>query len=215
MSRIRPTRWSGRHLAGALAATAIVVLAGCSSDGSDGADEAPSTTAAPVTTTTVGTTTSTAGASTTETTAAADTTTTTAPGGAEPTALSLPEGRYQGYFKGLSDGTVEGQAVQVVDFDEVELLTGDAANEAARADGLIGDDESVPNDYYIVDDDPSTVSLPVIPDGVVTLLEPGGAIPRPGSITEAADDPNQLYAIEVIVVRDISLITATEAIYLP
>lgn len=213
MTRIGPTHPSRRQAAGALMAAAVLGLAACSSDGSDGSAQATSTTAK-TSTTALGSTT-TVGASTTDTTAAVETTTTTIPAGTEPSALSLPEGRYQGYFKGLSDGTVEGQAVQVVAFDQVELLTGDRANEAARADGLIGDDESVPNDYYIVDDDPSTIDLPVIPDGVVTLLEPGGAIPRPGSIPEAAEDPNQLYAIEVIVVRDISLITATEAIYLP
>lgn len=196
--------------AAAVLIVASVALASCSSKG--GSDEAKdTTTTAEVTSTTEAATTTTEAPSTT----AAEPSTTTADGGTTEGYGSLPEGTYQGYFRGLSDGTVEGQAVQVVAFDQVEMLTGDAADQAGREQGLIGEDEHMPNDYLIVDDDDSTILLPVIPDGVVTLLEPGGAVERPGSITEAAEDPDQLYEIEVVVVRDISLITATKAVYLP
>ena len=128
---------------------------------------------------------------------------------------SLPEGIHTGYFTGVSDGMVEGQPVQVVAFDPVELLTGQEAIDAAIA---AGDAEpgatSIDNDYYIVNDDTSLLLLPVIPDGVVSVIREGSSEPQPGSIDEAVLLPS-LYEVDIVVVRGISLITATEGVYLP
>lgn len=64
----------------------------------------------------------------------------------------------------------EGTAGTVtVGVDEAEMLTGDEALAAAREDGAIGEDEELPNDFYIRNPDESTIDLTVSPDVVVTL----------------------------------------------
>ena len=217
------------------AATTVLVLclalvaAACSSKG--GSDGASSTTAAVTSTTasagssTTSTTsggsggTSTTSAPTTSTTGASTTSTTsvgTGPGGATTPGLgSLPAGTHYGYLTGVSDGQVEGQQVQVVSFDKVEFLTGDAAVKAAIAHGdAPAGATSIDDDYYIVNDNKLIRLLPVIPDGIVTVLHDGSSEPQEGSIDEAVSTPG-LYKIEVVVVRGVSLITATEAVFLP
>ena len=129
----------------------------------------------------------------------------------------LDEGPHLGYLTGVRDGTVEGQSVQIVGFDKVELLTGEEAVEAARDAGDIGpDDTAVDNDYYIVNDNPLVRDLPVIPDGQVWVLENDGGSPdlRPGSVDEAVAIPT-LYEIEVVVVRGVSLVTGISGYFLP
>jgi hypothetical protein len=73
----------------------------------------------------------------------------------------LPDGRHFGSIRSTS-----GIAVR---FEPAEFLTGEAANEAAREDGVIGPGETVPNDYYINDDDAPSVNLPVSMDAEVLL----------------------------------------------
>ena len=83
----------------------------------------------------------------------------------------LPDGRHFGSITG-TDGIN-------IDFDEAEFLTGDAAIAAARQDGVIAPGETVPNDYYIDDDDASVRGLPV--GGHVSVhLETAGRDGRPG-----------------------------------
>lgn len=209
-----------------LAAAAVLALplGACSSGG--GSDDASTTTRAEGSTSTTeasSTTTGADGSSTTEassSTTGADGSTTTVPtsgpdGETTEGFGSLSEGIHHGYFTGVSDGMVEGQPVQVVAFDPVELLTGQEAIDAAIANG---DAEpgatSIDNDYYIVNDDTSLMLLPVIPDGVVSVIRDGSSEPQPSSIDEAVTLPN-LYEVEIVVVRGISLITATEGVYLP
>ena len=205
----------------AAAAALALPLAACGSDG--GSDDASTTTTEATSTTTASSSTAGDGTSTTEassdTTGGGDTSTTvptSGPDGETTEGLgSLPEGLHRGYFTGVSDGMVEGQPVQVVAFDPVELLTGQEAIDAAIA---AGDAEpgatSIDNDYYIVNDDTSLMLLPVIPDGVVSVIREGSSEPQPGSIDEAVLLPN-LYEIEIVVVRGISLTTATEGVSLP
>ena len=50
----------------------------------------------------------------------------------------------------------------------MEMLTGDEAVAAAREDGVIGEDEDLPNDFYIRDLEEET-TLPVAPDASVVL----------------------------------------------
>ncbi len=218
------------RLAALLAATLLALaLVACGSD--DGSDDASTTTTEATTTTTVdGSSATTAGdgeddpatsttGRTSSTTGGSDPSTTvpsTGPGGETTEGLgSLPEGTHHGYFTGVSDGTVEGQPVQVVAFDPVELLTGQEAVDAAIAHG---DAEpgatSIDDDYYIVNDDTSLMLLPVIPDGVVSVIREGSSEPQPSSIDEAVTLPN-LFEVEIVVVRGVSLITATEGVYLP
>ena len=63
---------------------------------------------------------------------------------------SLEEGRHFGYIKSVDIG---GSPFSLV-FDKADFLTGQAATEAAREDGVIGPDESQPNDYYIRNQNP-------------------------------------------------------------
>jgi multidrug efflux pump subunit AcrA (membrane-fusion protein) len=53
--------------------------------------------------------------------------------------------------------------------DVIQWLTGDAANEAAVEEGFIEEGDSVPNDYYIVNDNPMLRTLTIAPDVEVTL----------------------------------------------
>lgn len=122
---------------------------------------------------------------------------------------SLPEGSHYGYFKGISTGKVEGQAVSVVGFDKVDLLTGQEAKDAAAAAG-----DEVDNDYYIRNDNSLVRKLPVIPDSSITILAESGTDQVPAGIEEAVNNPG-LYKIEVVVVRGVSLITGVEGVYLP
>ena len=193
---------------GASSTTAAVTSTSASSGGSTTTSDGSSTTS-----TTTGSTTSTtaAGASTTSTTSVG-----TSPGGTTTAGLgSLPEGTHYGYFTGVTDGQVEGQQVQIVSFDKVDFLTGDAAIEAAIAHGdAPAGATSIDDDYYIVNDNKLIRLLPVIPEGVVSVLRDGSTEPVPGSIDEAVSTPG-LYKIEVVVVRGVSLITGVEGVYLP
>ena len=56
-----------------------------------------------------------------------------------------------------------------VGVDPAEMLTGEAAVTTARQDGEIGQDEDLPNDFYIRNPDESATEFTVSPDVVVTL----------------------------------------------
>jgi hypothetical protein len=213
-------RW-GRVAAGA-ALIGLLAL-GTAACGDDKKDDSSSST----TSSTASTSSSTSSSSTTTSTTAASSTTggasTSAPAttggngttpatgpGAETTAGlgALPEGPHYGYFKGIKMGKVEGQAVSIVGFDKVDLLTGQAAVDAAAAAG-----KTLDTDYYIRNENPLVRQLPVIPDSQVTVLDGGSANQVPSGIDEAVSKPG-LYKIEVVVVRGVSLITAVEGVYL-
>ncbi len=53
--------------------------------------------------------------------------------------------------------------------DYATFLTGDEATAAARADGVIGQDETVPNDFYIRNENPMLRELPVSDTAPVVL----------------------------------------------
>lgn len=72
------------------------------------------------------------------------------------------DGRTFGYIR-----SVQGTSIQ---FDPAEFLVGEKANSAARADGTIGPGESVPNDYYIRNEDTITTMLSVSPSVRVTVV---------------------------------------------
>lgn len=219
--RSRSIRALGLSLALAGASTAV---AGCSGGG-DKADDAATTTStnptASSTTTAPGSSTSTTGGDTSSSTTATTTanssttaatgTTATTVGGRDTTAGlgQLAEGSHYGYFGGIRPGRVEGQAVSIIEFDKVDLLTGQAAKDAAEKAG-----DPLDTDYYIRNDNGLVRKLPVIPDSSITVLAEGGTNQIPAGIEEVASTPG-LYKIEVVVVRGISLITGIEGVYLP
>lgn len=84
---------------------------------------------------------------TTTTAPSVETTATTTPGELAPGEEVLPDGniKVMGFIKSIR----EKDGKRYVTIDYAEMLTGEAALEAARAAGDIGPDEDLPNDYYI------------------------------------------------------------------
>lgn len=165
----------------------LIAASGCSSD-----DDSATTTAAPSTTEAGATTTSTTSASAstaTTTTVATSTTvagTTTTVGGGEPS----PSG--DAVPNGVSFGYVEQVDIDnaTVTIDIAQLLTGDAANKAAIEDGFItgiGDDATVPNDYYVRNQNPKLRTAPVTDSVEITVLaDLGSPTPEPGTLAKLA-----------------------------
>lgn len=136
---------------GGLTVAVVVLLAALAACGSD-EDAGSATTTVPATTNTPQTTTAPA---TTNTTAAPQTTT-------------APVPRDETIFGWLRSFTGS-NGTTIVGVDQAEMLTGEEAVAAAREEGVIGEDEDLPNDFYIRDPDQSTIELTVSPDVVVTL----------------------------------------------
>ncbi|HZD17146.1 MAG TPA: hypothetical protein VE669_03290 [Actinomycetota bacterium] len=74
----------------------------------------------------------------------------------------LEDGRHFGFIKRVDVRN------RVIVFDLAEFLTGDEANEAAAEHG---DETPVPNDYYIVNDNPRLRTLPLSPDLRLRLID--------------------------------------------
>jgi hypothetical protein len=72
----------------------------------------------------------------------------------------IEDGRHFVFVKKASDGSMT--------FDLAEFYTGDAANEIA---GERGDEVPVPNDVYIVNDNPKLRTVPVADDAKIHVLK--------------------------------------------
>ncbi len=201
-----------RTTVAALALASAGLLGACGSSG--GSDASATTTSAPTTTE--------AGSGEVTTTAAEGSATTTAAPGGETTTTenlegvdtetstldTLPDGDHYVYMAGLENGTVEGQAVQVLLVDPVEFLTGQAAIDAAGEDGVTLD-----TDYYIRNSDQTVKRIAVVPEASVTSLSGGGADPVPSSVDEVWQQ-EYLFKINVGNVRGITTISGIDAVYL-
>ena len=77
---------------------------------------------------------------------------------------AMEDGRHFGYIKSID---LESQTMV---FDLAYFLTGEEANQAAADHG---DETPVPNDYYIVNDNPSLRTLAVAPDVKVGVIDWG------------------------------------------
>jgi len=142
-----------RRIASVLAV--LVVAAACSS----GVTDDPITTVTP--TSTPETSTSTAdveGTTTTTSTTVPETTTTTE---------VLPEGVRE--FSYVVAVDVSDDGTMVVTADYAQFLTGDEAIQAAIEDGFIVEGETVPNDYYIVNENPQLRELTLDPSAPIVL----------------------------------------------
>ena len=67
-------------------------------------------------------------------------------------------------------GFVREVAAGALVFDSAEFLMGDAAIAAAREAGVIGEDEDLPNDFFIRNTDSSQETVPVDPAVTFTLV---------------------------------------------
>lgn len=85
--------------------------------------------------------------------------------------IPLEDGRHFGYIEGITNTAVQ--------FDEAEFLTGEAANEAAVASGAIEPGDSVPNDYFIVNEEKGSGAVSLSSDVKVTIQNLQGGMPGP------------------------------------
>lgn len=164
----------------------LLAVSGCSSE-----DDASSTTTDATTkaSTAVDSTTTTS-ASTTSTSSVAPSTTvggttTTSGGGETPSGDDVPDGVSFGYVKQVDVDNV------TITIDIAQLLTGDAANKAAIEDGVItgiGDDATVPNDYYVRNENTKLRTAPVAdPVEITVLSEMGSPAAEPGTLAMLAE----------------------------
>lgn len=105
-------------------------------------------------------------AETTTTTAQADTTTTTVPE-TTTTTEPLPEGVREFAYVVAVETSDDGNVVVTADY--AQFLTGDEAIQAAIEDGFIVEGEVVPNDYYIVNENPQLREMALDPDAPIVL----------------------------------------------
>jgi hypothetical protein len=82
-------------------------------------------------------------------------------------AAAIADGRHFGYVRSV-DASSDPATIA---FDVAEFLTGQEANDAAEADGVIEEGENVPNDYYIRNEDESSEVLDVSPEVRVTHIQ--------------------------------------------
>lgn len=131
----------------------LVIVAACSSGVTDDTTTTVTPTSAPETST--------------STTQVAESTTTTTVPVTTTTTEALPEGvREFSYIVAVGasdDGTI------VVTADYAQFLTGDEAIRAAVEDGFIVEGEVVPNDYYIVNENPQLRELALDPGAPIVL----------------------------------------------
>jgi hypothetical protein len=127
-----------------VAALAAIVIAAPACAGSDG-ESAPSTPAA-------------TGSPTGATASEASPTTSASP----TPAAELEDGRHFGYIDSIDPDASQ------IRFDLAYLLTGDEANQAAAERGK---ETPVPNDYFIVNDNPKLRTLPVAAAVVLDLVD--------------------------------------------
>ncbi|CAN5859047.1 hypothetical protein BH23ACT4_BH23ACT4_02750 [soil metagenome] len=129
----------------------VVLMAACSSDTTDETTSTVPPTSTPETTTTTQ-------PEETTTSTVPETTTTTQP---------LPEGDRE--FAYVVEVETSDDGAIVVTADYAQFLTGEEANQAAIEDGFIVEGETVPNDYYIVNENPQLRELELDPDAPIVL----------------------------------------------
>lgn len=93
-------------------------------------------------------------------------TTTTASTTTTPTTAAAPaplaDGEHFGFVREVGDGTLT--------LDPAGFLSGEAALAAAREDGVVGQAEDLPNDFYIDNDETDAVELVVADTASIALL---------------------------------------------
>jgi len=76
----------------------------------------------------------------------------------------LSEGRSFGYIKSVDAGGL------TLVFDLAQFFTGEAANVAARQDGVIGPGETIDNDAYIRNVNPKLRTVPISPGVTISIV---------------------------------------------
>jgi hypothetical protein len=109
--------------------------------------------------------------------------------------------------------------VAAVEIELAEMLTGEEAIEAARAAGLIGPDEDLPNDFYVRDLDDEVHHVGIESNALVELIDCTAEcrpveVPLADFLAGRARPFNREYALYDITITD-GRITALSEIYLP
>lgn len=94
----------------------------------------------------------------------APTTTSTPPATTTPPAVGLPDGEITGWV------TIDPSAPGVLTVDQVDILTGRDAHDAAVDAGAIDADEDLPNDMFVDNPDDETVDISLADDAVITMI---------------------------------------------
>lgn len=111
------------------------------------------------------------------------------------TGVPVADGRHFGYIRDIDTPSDPAR----IRFDIAEFLTGDAANEAALADGIISLGDTVPNDYYVRNLSPDLTWIPIGEDVVVTRVScergcqgnvPGDLVPFAQSFGFGVSEPD-------------------------
>jgi hypothetical protein len=77
-------------------------------------------------------------------------------------ATTAPEIEQFGFVRAIDESEIR--------FDPATMLTGEEAVEAAQADGVLAEGETLPNDFYISNPDPEETVANLDPDGVYYLI---------------------------------------------
>jgi hypothetical protein len=77
-------------------------------------------------------------------------------------ATTAPEIEQFGFVRAIDESEIR--------FDPATMLTGEEAVEAARADGVLAEGETLPNDFYISNPDPDEIVANLDPDGAYYLI---------------------------------------------
>lgn len=77
---------------------------------------------------------------------------------------ALPDGTIDGYI------SIDPSSPGTIAVDTVEILTGQAAHDAAVEAGIITEDEDLPNDMYIANDDRTSVPLGLHDDAGIEMV---------------------------------------------
>jgi hypothetical protein len=234
---MRPARTMGFHtMAVCIVITVVVTMsfgllaAGCGR-GDTTTTASPPTTQGPSTTATSGVATTTAPPSTsapitTTPTTVGATTTTSASGPTTTEQLSSAETRQpDGTIKGMGyiDKVWVKAGVRYLSIDYAEMLSGDAAKQAAIEDGLIKPGEDLDNDYYIRNQNPKKREFTVAADVTIATQTREGGFDQPATWEEflsfwgpnPAQDANHLKDMPWWIIRDGNEVIDISEQYIP
>lgn len=94
-----------------------------------------------------------------------------------PSSGGLADGKHYGMLKSVSEDP------NAIEFKAQEYFSGEAADKAAREDGVIAEDESMPDDVYVRDIPGPAVTLAVVDAPEVKILKMDGGSPDTGSVS--------------------------------
>ena len=121
---------------------------------------------------------------------------------------ALPAGKYQGYIASVTTTPVAGNDMVTLAFDKADLLTGDAAAEAAKAQG-----QTLDGDFFVLNTQKTVRLLPLGDEATANQLVGGSPTLSPGDVQ--AISPDQLVEVTVDTADGRTWVSDVSVIYLP